>query len=130
MGFSYTQAMDWLIFTGVAVVLLVLGYVAQRQGWIDMTNKARRAGSSSGLIGGLDEAFHPTRHEAQVELDRQTVLPAPSPVAGDGDFGIYDGQVKIDLTNQMDASAGHHAKHRDPSGTEGPDTPGAPRASS
>jgi hypothetical protein len=33
-----------------------------------------------------------------VELDRQTVLPAPAPVPGDGDKGIYEGQVKIDLT--------------------------------
>jgi hypothetical protein len=30
-------------------------------------------------------------------LDRQTVLPAPAPVPGDGDHGIYEGQVRITL---------------------------------
>jgi hypothetical protein len=30
-------------------------------------------------------------------LDRQTVLPAPAPVPGDGDRGIYQGQVRITL---------------------------------
>jgi len=38
------------------------------------------------LIG--DEVFNPTRHEAALELDRQTALPAPAPVAGDGDLGV------------------------------------------
>jgi hypothetical protein len=33
-----------------------------------------------------------------MELDRQTLLPAPAPLAGDGDKGIYRGQVVIKLT--------------------------------
>jgi hypothetical protein len=89
--------MDWLIFGGIAIVVLVVGFIAHRKGWIDMSNKSNRSGSS-GVMGMGDEVFHPTRHEAQVELDRQTVLPAPAPVPGDGDLGIYDGQVSIDLS--------------------------------
>ena len=50
-------------------------------------------------MGALDEAFNPTRHEAQIELDRQTILPAPAPVAGDGDKGIFNGKVRIDLSD-------------------------------
>jgi hypothetical protein len=88
---------DWLIFAGVVAVLIALGFVAQRMGWIDLSNKRKTSGSG-GVMGIGDEVFHPTRHEAQVELDRQTVLPAPAPLPGDGDFGIYDGQVRIDLT--------------------------------
>ncbi len=84
----------WLI---IAVVVGVLFYVAQHFGWIDLSNKSKTSGSKGGALGIGDEVFHPTRHEAQIEMDRQTVLPAPAPVAGDGDKGIYDGKVKINL---------------------------------
>jgi hypothetical protein len=33
-------------------------------------------------------------------MDRQTILPAPAPVAGDGDKGIFDGKVTIDLNRK------------------------------
>lgn len=51
-------------------------------------------------MGIGDEVFHPTRHEAQLELDRQTMLPAPAPLAGDGDKGVYDGIVHIHLSHE------------------------------
>ena len=54
-------------------------------------------------MGIGDEVFNPTRHEAQIELDRQTILPAPAPIPGDPgkeESGIYDGQVRIDLNEQ------------------------------
>ncbi|MDP1788915.1 MAG: hypothetical protein Q8K56_01175 [Rhodoglobus sp.] len=96
--------MDWLIFAGIAVILAVVGVIANQRGWIDLTNKARRSGGGAGAMGIMDEVFAPTRHEAQIELDRQTVLPAPAPVPGDGDLSIgsgssgrYGGQVRIDL---------------------------------
>lgn len=89
---------SWAIVLVVLAVALVLGFVAQHFGWIDLSNKTRTSGSS-GAMGIGDEVFHPTRHEAQIELDRQTVLPAPAPVAGDGDLGIYDGRVRINLPN-------------------------------
>lgn len=96
--------MDWLIFAGIAVVLAAVAVIANQFGWIDLTNKARRSGGGVGAMGIMDEVFAPTRHEAQIELDRQTVLPAPAPVAGDGDpsigsgtSGRYGGHVRIDL---------------------------------
>lgn len=88
----------WLIIAGVAAVA-VLGFIATKLGWIDLSNK-NRTGNSSGAIGIGDEIFHPARHEAQMELDRQTIMPAPAPLAGDGDKGVYRGQVKIDLTKK------------------------------
>jgi hypothetical protein len=78
----------------VAVLAIV---IAQRLGWIDLSNKNQNSGPRGGVMGIGDEVFNPTRHEAQIELDRQTVLPAPAPLPGDGDKGIYRGHVEIDL---------------------------------
>ena len=89
--------MNPVIVALVIVALVILGVIAQRFGWVDFSNKAT-SGGSSGSIGGIgDEVFHPTKFETQIELDRQTILPAPAPLAGDGDKGIYDGKVKLDL---------------------------------
>jgi hypothetical protein len=101
----------WIVIV-IVVGLAVLFYIAQHFGWIDLSNKSKTSGSKGGSALGIgDEVFHPTRHEAQVELDRQTVLPAPAPLPGDGDAGsgragIYDGQVRIDLNKNGKHSAG------------------------
>ena len=91
----------WIVLA-VVVGVGVLTWVAQHFGWIDLSNKSKTSGSKGGVLGIGDEVFHPTRHEAQIELDRQTVLPAPAPVAGDGDKGVYDGRVRIDLDKPED----------------------------
>ena len=111
------------------VILIILGiaalfWVAQHFGWIDLSNKSRTSGGGGGIAGIGDEVFNPTRHEAQVELDRQTILPAPAPLPGDDDFGIadiknssgsgveqknYDGQVTIDLGPSNQTQHGRHA---------------------
>jgi hypothetical protein len=88
---------DWLIFAGIAVAVIVLGYIAQHFGWIDLTNKTKSSGTHGGVMGIGDEIFNPSRYESQIELDRQTVLPAPAPIPGDGDKNVYQGQVRIDL---------------------------------
>jgi hypothetical protein len=88
----------WIVLI-VVVAVGVLFYIAQHFGWIDLSNKSKASGSH-GITGIGDEVFHPTRHEAQIEMDRQTVLPAPAPLPGDGDKGIYDGRVRIDLAGQ------------------------------
>jgi hypothetical protein len=91
--------MNGFVILGIIAVLIVLGIVAQRFGWIDFSNKARSGGSGS-IAGIGDEVFHPTRFETQIELDRQTILPAPAPLAGDGDKGVYSGKVSLDLNNR------------------------------
>lgn len=99
----------WIALTiGAAVVALV--YVANRMGWVDLSNKNRSSGSGGGIAGIGDEVFHPTRFEAQVELDRQTILPAPAPIPGDGDKGVYGGRVEIDLRQLEDT--GPQGRHR------------------
>lgn len=109
--------MTWWIVAAIVVACCVLGAFAQRLRLIDLSR--RRPGSSSG--GGLlsigDEVFAPTRHEAQLELDRQTLLPAPAPLAGDPDRGIYRGQVVIDLTRSGPTVAG--GERNQPAGYSG-----------
>ena len=110
-----------LIIVGVAVLF----WAAQHFGWIDLSNKSRSSGGGGGIAGIGDEVFNPTRHEAQIELDRQTILPAPAPLPGDGDLGMgdirgvaarddldnknYDGQVRIDLSRPPEPKRGKHA---------------------
>ena len=88
--------MNWWFLIGVAGVIL-LGYLANRLGWIDLSNKNKRPGGGGSLLTIGDEVFAPSRHEAAIEIDRQSSLPAPAPVAGDRDLGIYDGRIRIDL---------------------------------
>lgn len=92
----------WAIGAGV----IVAAFIAHRLGWIDLSNKSGSSGSS-GIAGIGDEVFHPTRHEAQTELDRQTILPAPAPLAGDGDKGVYGGKVEIDLSEPQQRTPKH-----------------------
>ena len=88
--------MNWWILLG-ALACALLGYLANRLGWIDLSNKSARPGGGSGILSIGDEIFAPSRHEAAVELDRQSVLPAPEPVAGDPADRVYDGRITIDL---------------------------------
>ena len=115
----------WVIIL-IIVAVAALFWVAQHFGWIDLSNKSRTSGSSGGGIAGIgDEVFNPTRHEAQIELDRQTILPAPAPLPGDGDLGMgdirgvaarddldnknYDGRVRIDLSGAHEPKRGKHS---------------------
>ncbi|UAJ81367.1 hypothetical protein IT072_01295 [Leifsonia sp. ZF2019] len=88
---------------GVIVALVVVIVVAVRLGWIDLSNKTQRgSGTMTGALGGsFDEIFAPTRHEAQQELDRQSFLPAPAPLPGDGEKGVWEGgKITIDVGAQ------------------------------
>jgi hypothetical protein len=89
---------EWIV-PALIVVAIVLAVIAQKRGWVDFSDKHKTTGGGGGGMGALDEAFNPTRHEAQIELDRQTILPAPAPIAGDGDKGIFNGKVRIDLSD-------------------------------
>lgn len=110
----------WIVVV-IVVGVAALFWLAQHRGWIDLSNKSRTSGGGGGLAGIGDEVFHPTRHEAQIELDRQTILPAPAPLPGDDDVGRgeirgvaartdldnrnYDGQVRIDLPTEAPRAA-------------------------
>jgi len=63
-----------------------------------------RGGGLSGLVGPIDEVFYPARHEAELLRDQESIIPAPAPLAGDGDKGITDdgasrfaGRIRLDV---------------------------------
>ena len=84
----YNRRVDWWIWVGVVVLVVGFVWLAVRRGWIDLSDKTRRGGGGGGVMMIGDEVFAPRKHEAQVELDRQSRLPVPAPVPGDGDKGI------------------------------------------
>lgn len=89
--------MTWWFPIGLAGFVL-LGYLANRLGWIDLSNKNHRPGGGGSIVSIGDEIFAPARHEAAIELDRQSVLPAPAPIAGDPAADkVYDGRITIEL---------------------------------
>jgi hypothetical protein len=91
--------MTWWILGAIVAGVAVLAYLAQRLHVIDLSSKNRSSGRGSGIMSIGDEVFAPTRHEAAIEVNRQTLLPAPAPLAGDPDKGIYRGAVVIDLNS-------------------------------
>ena len=84
----YNRRVDWWMWLLIAALVLAFGWVAVRRGWIDLSDKTKRGGGGGGVMMIGDEVFAPRKHEAQVELDRQSRLPVPAPVPGDGDKGI------------------------------------------
>ncbi|WP_127792079.1 hypothetical protein [Agromyces sp. LHK192] len=79
--------MDWWIWVLIAAAIVLLGWLAQRAGWIDLSDKTKRGGTAGGVMMIGDEVFAPRKYEAQVEQDRQARLPTPAPTP-DGDKGI------------------------------------------
>lgn len=97
--------MNWWILGALALLALLLWY-ATRRGWVDFSDKSRGGSTAGGALHIGDEVFAPSRHEAQVELDRQTVLPAPAPLPGDGDLGIAAMTAGADSAGGTDGSRG------------------------
>lgn len=67
------------------------------EGYAPRSRKRKRPSGTTtgGALGIVDEIFAPSRHEAQLERDRETRIPAPAPVPGDGFGDILDGTVSI-----------------------------------
>ena len=67
------------------------------EGYAPRSRKRKRPSGTTtgGALGIVDEIFAPTRHEAQLERDRETRIPAPAPIPGDGFGDILDGTVSI-----------------------------------
>jgi hypothetical protein len=94
--------MDWWVVGGIGLILLVIVFAVFR-GWVDLSNKNQRSGGSAPSVLGIgDEVFAPARHEASLEHFRQYTAPAPAPLAGDGDKGVYDGSIRITLPGRGD----------------------------
>ncbi|MCC6270637.1 MAG: hypothetical protein IT190_05120 [Microbacteriaceae bacterium] len=91
--------MNWWLFGGILLGIVLLGWLGQHFGLIDLSNKSwrERRKSPGGVMTIGDEVFAPTKHEAAVERNTQATLPAPAPLAGDGDKGIYGGTIVLEI---------------------------------
>jgi hypothetical protein len=98
--------MEWVIFGVVVVAVALVGVLAQRKGWIDLTGKhaGGRSGGVAGLVGGVDEIFAPMKYEVSKIQEAQKEMPAPAPIPGDGDKDIYrsGGRVTIEVDGDDD----------------------------
>ncbi|HXD61827.1 MAG TPA: hypothetical protein VN619_07880 [Lacisediminihabitans sp.] len=94
--------MNWWMLGAVVIGIPLFVYLLQKFRLIDLSGATGRKSSAhgGGLMGIGDEVFAPARHEAALELDRQASLPAPAPLAGDGDKGIFNGKVVIDVSKR------------------------------
>ena len=101
-------AMHPLIVAAVVVGICLLLWLLHALGVVDFSDKTQKRGSGSvgsGMLGAaFDEVFHPVRYETQLELERQSTLPAPSPEADGDPLGIgaavggrQSGHVVIEL---------------------------------
>lgn len=102
-------AVNWLIFLGAVAAAVVVMWIADRVGWIDLSNKSTRGGGSGGgAVGMLDEVFAPTRHETQAEFERQARLPREAPTPARDDRDLLSGTVLIRVPSASAASSRVH----------------------
>lgn len=88
-------SVNWLILLGAMAAAAVVVWIADRVGWIDLSNKTTRSGGSGGVISMMDEVFAPTRQETQAEYERQSRLPREAPTPADDDHDLLSGTVLI-----------------------------------
>lgn len=94
--------MNWWLVGGVVAGIIALGWLLQHFRLIDLSVTGRKAGNLGGMMTMVDEVFAPTKHEAAIEADRVSRLPAPAPLAGDGDKGIFGGRITIEVPEDAD----------------------------
>ncbi|SNS59155.1 hypothetical protein SAMN06309944_0922 [Micrococcales bacterium KH10] len=76
--------MEWLgtvaIWVGTAIGLIVVLVIAIR---LFAQPDENGTSGGGGIFGGIDEAFNPAQHNANLELERQRRTPIEAPVPGD-----------------------------------------------
>ena len=58
-----------------------------------------------GVISMGDEVFSPLKYEAALEIGRETRMPAPAPLAGDDDKGIWGGKIVITVEEEEESAS-------------------------
>jgi hypothetical protein len=84
-----------MILLGAMAAAVLVTWIADRLGWIDLSNKATKTGGSGGVASMMDEVFAPTRHETQAEYERQSRLPKEAPTPASDDHDLLSGTVLI-----------------------------------
>ena len=85
---------------GIAVVFIVFLLVYPR--WAKWERERNRRNGTrrtvtSGMVGGIDEVFHPNAHQAQLIWEAQQELPVPAPDSDKNRPDLEAGTVVIDL---------------------------------
>lgn len=65
--------------------------------------------AKAGVIGVVDEVFHPEAHEAHIVWEAQKEVPAPAPLAGDKLFP--SGRITLDLHEEEQSGQHGPAAH-------------------
>jgi len=101
---------NWLILLGAVAAAVVVTWIADRLGWIDLSNKSTSSGGSGGVVSMMDEVFAPTRHETQAEYERQARLPREAPTPADDDHDLLSGTVLIKVPTVRGTGGRHEAR--------------------
>ncbi|WP_082561539.1 hypothetical protein [Microbacterium sp. Root61] len=85
----------WLVVGGLVGATLVVIALAPRLKRSNLRRQLTGGGSLGGLAGGIDAVWRPTAEDANAGWERETVLPAPAPLAGGKDDLDGDGPLVI-----------------------------------
>jgi|GEM_PF-1407114 len=86
----------------VGIVLATVAFLLAYPRWARWERERnRRNGTSrtvtSGMVGGIDEVFHPNAHSAQLRWEAQQELPVPAPDSDKHRPDLESNRVVIDL---------------------------------
>ena len=89
----------------IALIAVVVFYAAfffvypSWRRWEVARERSRNPGRTvtQGMVGTLDEVFHPHAYYANLEWEAQQELPVPAPDADPARPDVYSGRVTIDV---------------------------------
>ena len=87
----------WLVLGTLVAVTLTLIALAPRLRRSNLRRQASGGGSLAGLAGGIDAVWRPTAEDVHAGWEREAVLPAPAPLAGDKGDLDGDGPLVIQV---------------------------------
>lgn len=89
-------------FVLVGIAILFVGFLFAYPRWARWERERNRRNGTrrtvtSGMVGTLDEVFHPNAHAAQLLWEAQQELPVPAPDSDKNRPDLDSGRVVIDL---------------------------------
>lgn len=94
-----------MAFALIGIMVLVIGFLLAYPRWAKWERaRNRRNGTrrtvTAGMVGGIDEVFHPNAHQAALRWEAQQELPAPAPDSDKNRPDLVAGRVVIDLDSR------------------------------
>ena len=89
----------------VGITALFIGYLLAYPRWARWERERNRRNGTrrtmtSGMVGTLDEVFHPNAHQSQLAWEVQQELPVPAPDSDKNRPDLDSGRVVIDLDSR------------------------------